>query len=138
MKAGLLDILLGHFGDDIPVGSVPESEHRLRSVIGNLTHLFNTRQGSVEHLPDYGLPDLGTVYRAMPDSTDELRRYVQQAVEKHEPRLGRVRVKPQASESSSMRLMLVVTAELDGQRIRLKTTFSSSDSVTVDTYGRGD
>lgn len=138
MKTGLFDALRGSFVGGKSIEGSPDQEARLLSVIGNLTHLFNSRRGSLNHLPDYGLPDLGSLYRGMPDSIDDLRRNVQESVEKFEPRLSRVRVKPQLSESTEMRMSLVLTAELDGKRVRFKTTFSSAEPVEVGEYTRRD
>ncbi len=138
MKTGLFDVLKGSFIGGKSIEGTLDQKARLLSVIGNLTHLFNSRRGSLKHLPDYGLPDLGSFYRGMPDSIDDLRRNVQETVGKYEPRLTRVRVKPQASESTDMHLSLVLTAELDGERVRFKTTFSSAEPVEVGEYTRRD
>jgi len=138
MKTGLFDVLKGSFIGGKSIGSATDKEARLLSVIQNLTHLFNSRKGSVKHLPDYGLPDLGALYRGMPESIDDLRRSVQETVEKYEPRLDRVRVKPQPSESNEMHLSLVLIAELDGERVRFTTTFSSAEPVQVGEYTRRD
>ena len=62
-RLALFDVLEGRFGGGAPVESVPSDEHLLHSIVGNLERLFNTRQGSLPHLPDYGLPDLATIQR---------------------------------------------------------------------------
>ena len=92
------------------------------------------------HLPDYGLPDLGSFYRSIgkKGSIDDLRRNVQETVEKYEPRLRRVRVRNQPTEASEMRLSLVLTAELDGERVQFETMFSSNEAVEVGEYRRRD
>ncbi len=138
MNTGLIDVLRGSFVGGKSIEGTSDHEARLLSVIGNLTHLFNSRKGALEHLPDYGLPDLGSLYRGMPDSVDDLRRNVRETVEKYEPRLSRIRVKAQPSESTEMHLSLVLTAELDGERVRFKTTFSSAEPVEVGEYTRRD
>ncbi len=136
MHAGLYDILRGRFADGRPLESVPEDAQRVHSVISNLTGLFNSRRNSVEHLADFGLPDLGTLYRDMPESGQDLRKYIKDLVEKYEPRLSRVRVREEPVEASSMRVTIVVTGELDGRRVRLQTTFASDEVVHVDQYTR--
>ncbi len=138
MGVGLFDVLVGEVPLSAGSNFESQSDSRLQSVIANLTHLLNTRRGSLPHLPDYGLPDLGTIYRNMPDSLEELRTSIQNTVEAYEPRLRRVRARPQLSESDSMRLMLVLTAELDGERVRFTTSFSSMDRVTVERFTRSD
>lgn len=138
MKISLFDALSGGVGADRSPGAPGQSSERFQSIIRNLTHLLNTRRGSVGHLPDYGLPDLGSLYRGMPDSVDELRRTVQETIEKYEPRLSRVRVKVQVGDTSTMRLPLILTAEMDGERVRLVTTFSSRKLVEVGSYTERD
>ncbi len=138
MGVGLFDALSATVPLSASASFENKSEARLQSVVANLTHLLNTRRGTLPHLPDYGLPDLGTIYRNMPDSLEELRTSIQTTVEAYEPRLRRVRARPQLSESDSMRLMLVLTAELDGERVRFTTAFSSIDRVTVERFTRRD
>lgn len=134
MKISLFDALSGDDRASRMRDGPDRSSERFQSIIRNLTHLLNTRRGSVGHLPDYGLPDLGSLYRGMPDSIDELRRSVQETIEKYEPRLNRVRVKVQVADASTMRLPLILTAEMDGERVRLMTTFSSREPVEVGSY----
>ena len=138
MKTGLFDLLSDSLDDDLLTTHTPDHEARYFSVVRNLTFLLNARRGAIAHLPDYGLPDLGSLYRGMPDSIEELRQTVQETIEKYEPRLRRVRVKVLPSESSHMRLALMLTSELDGERVRFTTTFSSAEPVMVGEYVRED
>ena len=136
MKASLLDVLSGGFANGRPVRSVRESRRLLWSVVSNLNRLFNTRRGSVKHLPDYGLPDLTTVYRDAPGSGDELRRAIQDSIETYEPRLRRVRVERNETDEFSMRLVFIVSGVLkNGERVRFETTFESQRSTTVEPVG---
>jgi type VI secretion system protein len=137
MDASLYDVLSGSFADGRSLTSVREDQRRLWSVVSNLNRLFNTRRGSVEHLPDYGLPDMLTVYRDAARSIDDLRRSIKQLVEAYEPRLRRVRVKHRETEEYEMRLVFLLEAELiDGSSVRFETTFSSHDSAKVTPTGR--
>ncbi|MCB2186785.1 MAG: type VI secretion system baseplate subunit TssE [Deltaproteobacteria bacterium] len=58
----------------------------------HLILLFNTRQGSVRQLPDYGLPDLSEYYKGFPDSLEPLGRAIKDTVARYEPRLADVKV----------------------------------------------
>jgi type VI secretion system protein len=133
MEASIFDVLSGQFIDDRPVASVRTDRHRMLSVMSNLNRLFNTRQGSVRHLPDYGLPDIMTIYRDAPTSFDVLRRAVKSAIETYEPRLRRVRVERRDTDPHAMRLVFIVSAELqNGERVRFETTFGSQESARVE------
>ena len=74
MEASIFDVLTGTFATDRSVTSVSEDQRLLLSVASNLNRLFNTRRGTIGHLPDYGLPDMLTVYRDSPQSAGELPR----------------------------------------------------------------
>jgi type VI secretion system protein len=104
--------------------------------MSNLNRLFNTRQGSVGHLPDYGLPDITSVYREAPESIDMLRRAIKDVVQKYEPRLRRVHVERQETNDYAMRLIFIVSAELlNGERVQFETTFRSQESARVTPAG---
>lgn len=136
MDASILDVLSGGFANGRPVRSVREDRRLLWSVVSNLSRLFNTRRGSVTHLPDYGLPDLTTVYRDAPRTGDELRRAIKSSIEKYEPRLRRVRVDRKETDEFAMRLVFIVDAVLkDGERVRFETTFESQRSTQVKPLG---
>ena len=140
MQAGLIDILLGQFLDGQAVAVENPSALKLRSIVDNLSRLFNTRRGSVAHLPDYGLPDISQVYRDLPLSLDGLRAAIKQVVEKYEPRLRRVRVEQQQQGREAnfdMRVTFIVSGELQqGQKVQFQTTFKSNDLAEVHPYRR--
>src|SRR5512135_1060951 len=92
MDAGLVDVLNGQFLNGLSIHEVDRPQLRVLSILDNLNRLFNTRRGAIDHLPDYGLPDITQVYRDLPYSVDGLRAAIKDVVEKYEPRLRRVRV----------------------------------------------
>ncbi len=140
METGLIDILLGHFLDGQAIAEEHPAQWKLRSIVDNLSRLFNTRRGSVAHIPDYGLPDISQVYRDLPLSLDSLRAAIKQVVEKYEPRLRRVRVEQQVQGPEAkfdMRVTFIVSGELQqGQKVQFQTTFKSNDIAEVQQYRR--
>ena len=108
MKCGLFDALAGRFADGTRLADVPESDHRLRSILGNLGRLFNTRRGTLLHVPEFGLPDLSDVSRAAPAEVESVRRAIRESVERFEPRLRRVRVDRDVSDPSSPYLVFLL------------------------------
>jgi type VI secretion system protein len=137
MKAGLYDVIRGKFYDGrlhggVALDAVPEGSRRLQSVLSNLNRLFNTRQGALEHLPGYGLPDVSKIYHDAPYDAEILRQEVKDAIEKYEPRLKKIYVEHRTSEERQGRLTFVITGELKpGQRVQLRTTFTSNDLIEV-------
>lgn len=134
MGAALYDVLAGRFADGTPVDGAGRADSRVRSVVSHLRYLFNTRRGSLRHLPDYGLPDVTEVYRDLPDSVDPLRNAIRELIERYEPRLRRVRVEHREADPYAMRLVFLISGETtEGDRLRLETTFSSNDPAVVQT-----
>lgn len=132
MDAGLYDLLLGHFADGARVESVGRTDRRVQSVVSHLRYLFNTRRGSLQHLPDYGLPDVADAYRDNADAAEPLRAALKELIERYEPRLHRVRVDSRETDAHEMRLIFLVTGETaEGDKLRLETTFSASDLADV-------
>jgi len=132
MQAGLFDVLSGSFADGRTLDSVPASEHRVTSIVTHLNHLLSTRQGTLAHLPDYGLPDISEIYRDMPDSIVDLQRAIKQTVERFEPRLRRVHVIYHETDRLNMRLVFLLRGEmLDRKPVEFQTVFSSHELVRV-------
>lgn len=137
MRAGLYDILSGEFADGRPVDSVSEDDQYILSIVSNLNYLFNSRQGAIKHLPGYGLPDITEIYRDIPDSIQKLKQAIQKAVEEYEPRLKHIRVHYKETDSSSFRIVFILTASLlNDERVKFQTTFSSQEKAQVATQIR--
>ncbi len=132
MRISIYDRLTGRFADGRPVEQVSPERQLLQSIISNLTRLFNTRRSSIQHLPEYGLPDITDIYRDVPDSIIELQRIIKNVVEAYEPRLRRVRVEHERTDPFAMRLEFLLSgAIIDGDRVSFQTTFSSNEGARV-------
>lgn len=84
----------------------------LSSIREHLTRLLNARRGSLMHLPDYGLPDIGEVYQGLPYSLLQLKRAIAILIERYEPRLKRVKIAHQALTQQDDVVHLTINAEL--------------------------
>jgi type VI secretion system protein len=95
----------------------------------HLTLLLNARRGSVEHLPDYGMPDMASFYADYPASLAGLRKAVEELIRTYEPRLLNPRVKLVEAASGEFRISLVISGEIEeehgGSRVTYRTTFFS-------------
>lgn len=132
MKCGLFDALTGRFADDSRLSDVPEGDHRLKSIIGNLGRLFNTRRETLPHVPEFGLPDITNVSRAAPAEVEAIRRAIRESVERFEPRLSRVRVDQDASDPASPSLVFLLSAEITQfGKVQFQTTIRSDELVDV-------
>lgn len=95
------------------------------SVMENLRRIFNSRQGSVETRPDYGMPDLNDVITLYLEAVPTVERAVRLQIEKFEPRLSSVEVSHDAQHDDPTALAFSIRAILHGEsdeRIRFDTT----------------
>ncbi|AKC68522.1 type VI secretion system baseplate subunit TssE [Pandoraea oxalativorans] len=113
MTAGpsLYDVLLGHIdGESIHLHDDRTLE--ILSVQRNVQRILNTRAGALKHLPDYGLPDLSMIYRALPASASELQAQLEKTLLVYEPRIGRVEVAPVTDADPGILMSFEMTVHL--------------------------
>ncbi len=101
----------------------------------HLALLLNTRQGALQNLPDYGLPDVSSFYSDYPASLGELRSFLEKLVKKYEPRLLNARVRLIGSDPKEFRASFLITGEIEENeertRVQYRTTISSSGHAAV-------
>lgn len=132
MQQGLFESLTGHFLDKTSVEDVPVKNRRIISLMDHLNRMFNTREGSLTHLKDYGLPDISEIYRKMPHGIEELQDAIKRSVEKYEPRMQRVKVIPRDADGEKFKLIFIISGELKGGGVvRFQTTFSSMGNSSI-------
>jgi type VI secretion system protein len=132
MSLALFDILTGRA--ETWIGS--ETRMALESVQSHLHRLFNARRGSLIHLPDYGLPDLGSIYENLPYSVAELAHRVRELIECYEPRLSAVQVRQVGAVDDDRRIRLEIAAHLVSVgEVRFQTVFESAGSAQVREQG---
>lgn len=97
-----------------PIGRKVEHDvdASMRSVADHLTRMFNVRQGSVAVALDYGMPDFNDLLTQFPDALNVIRKSIQNSVEKYEPRLTRVTVRPIANDDDPFDLRFKITGRL--------------------------
>jgi type VI secretion system protein len=136
MRSSIYDVLRGSFeSDERPLHHIPEKRRRVLSIVDNLDRLFNTRRGAIEHMMDYGLPDISEIYRDVPESIPDLQAAIQETVEKYEPRLTDVQVQHQENEQEpfEMKLTFILSGRLVGrEKIQFETTFQSEANLGED------
>lgn len=132
MNIALFEAVTGRFMNGEPVTDPDSDEARLHSVLDYLTRLFNTRRGSVAHLPDYGLPDVGEVYAEMPTSLQGFKRALVETTRRYEPRIDNVDCRVEQVSDAEFRLQAVLTARMvEGRSMRVRAVFSSAGKAEV-------
>ena len=117
----LYDILVGQFSseskniDEVDLSDLDDltEEQKLRSsIIENLRMVLSTRQGSVQHLPDFGMPDILQLYFNSDNSIDPIKKEIRNVILKYEPRIADVEVHKTDFDQESMKITLKVIATI--------------------------
>jgi type VI secretion system protein len=117
----LLDILTGEYKDS-----------EFCSIRAHLSRLLNARQGSLTHLPDYGLPDVAAIYQGLPYSIDDLISAIKTCIEKYEPRLHNVQIKPESNSAKDCVLHLNISGiTSDNNPLQFATYFMTGGSAEI-------
>ena len=138
----LYDLLVGQFvseaqnPDEIDPGqfdSLSEEQKLRNSIIENLRMVLSARQGSVQHLPDFGMPDILQLFFDSGNSIDPVKKEIKNVIMKYEPRIGDVQVQKSDFDQESMKITLKIIAtikETPGKEILL-TEFSTTGWTKV-------
>ena len=102
------------------------------SIRSNLQNLFNSWIGHAPAQMDLGLPSPSEIAYRYPDSIPEVRRAIENNIEKYEPRLENVRVFHLESEGESLQVSYQIEAmTLDGESFSFETTVDHSGEVKL-------
>ena len=136
-RESFLELMTGRFLDGTDVKSVSLEKRLLKSVGDHIHHLFNTKQGSLSHLPSYGIPDTARLYRGLPGSLENLKSILTNLIKKYEPRLERVQIKSLPFDPLNMRIDFVLQGYLkSGGAVMYSAGILSNGRVTINYHGR--
>lgn len=92
MNPSLYEMLLQNFHGELDLHHVDEREQHTLSILDNIRRVLGSRAGSLSHLPDYGLPDMGVVLQGLPATAHKLIDTMTKTLLKYEPRLAGVQI----------------------------------------------
>ena len=95
------------------------------SVSSHLAKMLSTRAGSVQTLPDYGLPDLNDMSLSLHDSLQQARIAIEQFIEVYEPRLSQVKVVSLPRDHDPLNLSFAIQGILEADGFRRQVSFSA-------------
>lgn len=97
-------------------GLVPARTDSVACIAAHLERMLSTRAGSVQALPDYGLPDLNDMRLSLHESLSQSRLAIERFIQAYEPRLGNVRVRRREGAYNPLVLAFVIeaTVVIDG------------------------
>ncbi|WP_217477780.1 type VI secretion system baseplate subunit TssE [Stutzerimonas stutzeri] len=98
----------------------------MASVAAHLAKMLSTRAGSVQTLPDYGLPDLNDMRLSLHDSLQQARIAIERFIEAYEPRLTQVRVVSLPRTQDPLRQTFAIDGLLEMDGVKRQVSFSAS------------
>ncbi|WP_166366860.1 type VI secretion system baseplate subunit TssE [Pseudomonas akapageensis] len=127
----LYETLLQNFTGELDLHSVGEEDQQTLSVLDNVQRILNSRAGTLSHLPDYGLPDMGQILQGLPASAQGLMNTMATTLLNYEPRLASVNIEllPQVLPGH---LEYALDMQLKGgRRVSFGTTLAPEGRVLV-------
>ncbi|MDR0243568.1 MAG: type VI secretion system baseplate subunit TssE [Burkholderia sp.] len=125
----LYDLLLGQIGGE-PLDAYDDRTLECMSVQQNVQRILNTRAGALKHLPDYGLPDLTNIYKALPASAHVLKQQMEATLVKYEPRIRSIDVDILENDDPGVMVCFEMTCHLKkAGLVRFGTYFESPGRV---------
>ncbi|MHA6491921.1 type VI secretion system baseplate subunit TssE [Pseudomonas borbori] len=97
----------------------------MASVATHLAKMLSTRAGSVQTLPDYGLPDLNDMRLSLHDSLQQARIAIERFIEAYEPRLSAVRVISLPRHHDPLSLSFAIEGLLEVEGFKRQVSFSA-------------
>ncbi len=131
----LYELLLGSFADGTPLEAFDEKSQTIFSVMDNIQYVLNTRAGSLSHLPEYGLPDLTSIYRDLPASAHKLKRMIETTLLRYEPRLQAVEIELKVPDDEAMLSYTLICHLKQAGLVRFGTWFMPDGRVKLKRYG---
>jgi type VI secretion system protein len=127
----LYELLLQNFDGDLDLHQVGEEDQHTLSVLDNMQRILNSRAGTLAHLPDYGLPDMGQILQGLPATAHGLMRTLQETLTRYEPRLKTVNIQllPQ-TQPGHLEYSLDVQLK-SGRQVTFGTTLAAEGKILV-------
>ncbi|MBB1518539.1 type VI secretion system baseplate subunit TssE [Aquipseudomonas campi] len=97
----------------------------MASVAAHLAKMLSTRAGSVQTLPDYGLPDLNDMRLSLHDALQQARIAIERFIEAYEPRLTQVRVVSLPRDHDPLSLAFAIEGQLEIDGVKRPVSFAA-------------
>jgi type VI secretion system protein len=131
LNPSLYEMLLQNFNGELDLYRVSEEDQSTLSVLDNIQRILNSRAGTLSHLPEYGLPDMGLILQGLPATSHGLMTTMADTLLKYEPRLAAVEIQ-MLPQTLPGHLEYALDARLKGgARVSFGTTLAPEGRVLV-------
>lgn len=131
LNPSLYEMLLQNFNGELDLHRVREEDQYTLSVLDNLQRILNSRAGSLSHLPDYGLPDMGLILQGLPAAAHGLMGTLTNTLLRYEPRLAAVNIELLPQTQPGHLEYALDTKLKSGERVTFGTTLAPEGKVLV-------
>jgi type VI secretion system protein len=112
------------------------SDREIRdSILDNLTHMCQTRVGTMLSCPDYGIASVSEMVQLFPDAISIMAQSLRHTIQSYEPRLQNVQIIHIPGDGTDLTLRFEVRARaaLEGSKTALKfeTTIDPSRRLSI-------
>jgi type VI secretion system protein len=97
----------------------------LASVAAHLGKMLSVRAGSVQTLPEYGLPDLNDMNQSLHETLSQSRLMIERFIRAYEPRLKHVRVTALPRDRDPLTQAFAIEATLMNGSVRQPVVFTA-------------
>jgi type VI secretion system protein len=110
----------GSLFERLTLGEIAENMDEDDSIRQHLLRMFTARQGSVQALPDYGLPDINDLTLSRAELIKETCTGIEECIKKYEPRLLDVQVSYRPMPDETFSLGMHIAAQKYDEQGRLR------------------
>lgn len=134
MSQTILDILTYDLPKESQGDPRSSDEELYLSIRDHLWRLFNSRRGSLTHLPHFGMPDIAALYLELPYTSDRIMTSIRQCVIDFEPRLCHPQVRAvQRDDDRDVTQFELVGETLHGRRLKYVVSLYRDGNIVVAT-----
>jgi type VI secretion system protein len=118
--------------EEIPISFKRHHSRSLKSIETHLKRLLNCRQGSLPHIPGFGIVDLNSLITSLPASIPELCHSIKNCIAHYEPRLSHLHILETEYSQVNARLDIAIQAKTrGGDNLYFDTELNHQDGVKV-------
>ena len=129
----IIEKMKGEFTDGSQLGNCSKTTCLIKSIGDHISCLLNTKQGSIQHIPQFGVPDVAALYRGLPATISPFHHTILEMLNRYEARLLQQELVQVPFNSENLTIQFNLYGFLiSGERVRYLLSCESSGRVVVE------